>query len=591
VSGIVTTGRRKERGRPADRHSVPAAARQDRPEWQMSVLALQRSAGNAAVSEMLSTRLQAGLRGRSGGIPSVQRCGGAKPCDCEGGRVEIYAQRATPTEFAVRGKPPGAELETELIFFDMNSATVDGDELDKIPALAIPESQPLTLRGSASEEGAAGINVAIVEKRIKAVIKALRDEGWVGDPTPEPKPKAGSGDIDYRRERAVEVRKTGTATKQLECDLTPDGAPNDCGPDPNPFTRAVDRADKMIDEAIKGLSESPLKPATTKLLEQLFGGEATGPAVKTGLTAIKGQLVHMRKFTPPYGHRCVNNCDSGCRGGATAYNSETGSAALMTLCPSFIAEADLDERASVLIHEGSHGTPGLETEDKAYSWQRLFAPSTLTGKTRLGTAAALKNADSYATFVHALLDPTVSIGPPEADTLTGWTSPTEREAASMAVAWAQQWVVQSAAELASLYDTVKETMTTPAAGPDPWTNSYYKETMGLVASRFGLTRPPLKPTMSDRVAVAGIFDRLNDMETMIDAKLSLERVSGGPSHTNLAEARVEFADTFFTLTPLQQANRLLKRLIKAAESVPKARQKTYFDLVHDIVNHGNFGSP
>jgi hypothetical protein len=507
-----------------------------------------------------------------------------------GGGEEIHAQRATPAEFAVLGKPPDAELETKLIFFDMNSAAVDEDELEKIPGLAIPESRPLTLRGSASEEGAAGINAAIVDQRIKAVVKALRDEGWVGVPTREPKAKAGSGDIDYRRERAVEVRKTGTATKQLECDLTPDGAPNDCGPDPNPFTTAVERADKMLDAAIKALSEAPLKPATTTLLDRLFGGEAAAPAVSTGLTAIKGQLVHMKKYNPPYGHRCVNNCDSGCRGGATAYNTDPGSAALMTLCPSFVAEADLDERASVLIHEGSHGTPGLETEDKAYSWQRLFAPSTLTGKARLPTATALKNADSFATFVHLVVDPgAVSIGPPEADTMSGWASPTEREAAIMAVAWAQQWVVQSAAELASLYDTVKETMTKPASGPDPWTNPYYKETMGLVSSRFALTHPPHKPTMSDRAAVAGIFDRLNEMETIIDAKLTLERVSG--PHTSLTEGHVGFGDTFFALTPLQQADRVLKRLIRAADSVPKSRRKTYFDLVHDIVHHGNFGTP
>lgn len=520
------------------------------------LLGLQRTVGNAAVGRLLT------------------------------------AQRATASEFAIRGKFPDSAAHPEVIFFDMNSAALDSDERAKIPPLAVPASLPLTLRGAASEEGAGAVNSAVVDRRIAAVTAALRAEGWTGPATPEPRPTAGAGNIDYRRARSVEVKPGGLPGSEPDCDIVPRGQPNDCGTAPNAFTEALDRAVTMVGDTVTALGTPP-----TALLEQIFGGSSatTVTAVKDGLNLIKGQLANLRPFAPDHGHRCVNDCDSSCGGGATAYNEHSGTSARMTLCESFMSEPDLDERAAILIHEGSHGTVGLETADNAYQWQRLFAVSSLTGRARLSTARALKNADSFATFVRLVKSPgSVSIGPKaaDADTHLGGLSGAAAESVDMAVAFVQQWLVQSSAEVASLHDTMHETITTPKAGPDPWTDDYYEETMRLAARRFGLTAPPAAPKNRDLAAAAGIDDRLSKLEASIDQTLELEKVST-PGTTWGADggSHVRIGTGFFALTPRGQADLLLRRLVESASWIPAFRRSAYIGLVHDIVAHGDFGAP
>ncbi len=605
-----------------DRIASSGTARTPPPQLQR-LLDLQASAGNQAVTRLLhqhtqtpgqadnstaaghDTRAARAEQQATGRLP-VQRCGPV-PCNCgdeersahdrqqpTGNVQRDTAQRATPTEFAIRDKFPGAAGEPGLLFFDMNSAALDTAERTKIPALAAPPGQALVLRGSASEEGASGVNTALTGQRIAAVSQELRDAGHTSTRTPEVLPQAGAGNIDYRRARHVEVRVSGTPSTQPDCSTGVDA--NDGGPAPNPFTAALNRAEGMLDTAIGAVGSAaavaPLRGlgVTTPAdgpLTTLFGSVSTAGAVLGNLGLIRAHLANMLPFTAPPastpdqampGHRCVNTCDALCASGAIAYNEGNGAGASMTLCPGFMSDPDLDERAAVLVHEGSHGTTGLTTSDQSYHWQRLI--------TQLPPALALANADSYTALVRLLDAPgSITLGPAAPDTHGGGMSATEQQQADNAVAWLEQWLMGTQSEVSSLYGVIDESR--PAG---TWTNGYYEDTMTLLAPRFGLTAPPAVPPHTDQVAVAGIADRYQQL---------LAAVSGGPLHleksaapaTTWSGSSVQLGTDFFAATSADRVDLLLRTLIAIESTIPTTRRGTYAGYVHDVVTHGNLGSP
>jgi hypothetical protein len=535
--------------------------------------ALRAGAGNRVVSRMLA----------------VQRCGPV-PCDCSAEERAEYdqahggqggdgtaVQRATSADWAIRGKFHGAAGVPGTLFFDMNETTPDAAEQGKLPALATPPGDALTLKGTSSEEGP-GLNAGVVNARIAAVSAGLAAAGHTGVRTPEPKPLAGAGNIDYRRARSVEVRKTGAVSPTPDCSAGPQ--PNDGGPAPSPFTTALARAHDIIAAARAKLAAPDA--TTTALVAQLFGS-APGVAatVNANLGAIDGQLTNMTPFGGTSGHQCVNTCDAACGGGATAYNSGDGASAMMTLCPVYMADPDLDSRASVLIHEGSHGTTGLTTNDQAYRWQRLI--------THLPPALALANADSYTALAQLLANPgSITLGPTTPDT-HGVMSPVEQGQVDDAVAWVQQWLIGTNSEISSLYGVVNESR--PAGA---WSNTYYQATMGLIAPLFGLHAPPPVPPQANQVAIAGINDRYDHLATAVSAQLNLVKDPGaattwapGPGAT------VWFGTGFFAAagTARSRAELLLTAIINAASDIPAARRAAYRTAVLHIVVHGAFGSP
>jgi len=126
-----------------------------------------------------------------------------------------------------------------------------------------------------------------------------------------------------------------------------------------------------------------------------------------------------------------------------AYNNEVGSKSVMTLCPTYLATADDGDRAGTLIHEGSHGTAGLETDDVAYEFERLI--------NFLMPKDALNNADSYTVFVRNLDTPgSEQIGPKENDEFAGMANPAEEQAVERIVAFVERWLDSASSEVASL---------------------------------------------------------------------------------------------------------------------------------------------
>ena len=517
------------------------------------MFALQRAAGNQAVS---------GLVGRAS--LSVQRCGPV-PCDCPPEEQAAAAQapatpsvqRATSTDWAIKGKFPGAAGVKNTLFFDMDERIPDADELAKLPALASPPAQALIIKGTASEEGAPGLNATVVNARIKTVSARLAAAGHTGARTTEAKPLAGAGNIDYRRARSVEVRTTGATSAAPDCSLGPQ--PNDGGPAPNPFTTALARAHAMIATA-RGKLKAP-DPDTDLLLTKLFGSSTVAAVVDSNLGQIDGQLSNMAPFAPNHGHQVVNNCDANCGGGATAYNQGDGPGAMMTLCPIYMSDPDLEQRAAVLVHEGSHGTVGLNTGDQAYQWQRLI--------TQLPQHLALSNADSYTAFVRLVVSPgSISLGP-AADVHAGGMTPAEQSAADRSVAWLEQWLIGTQGEIASCYGVAHESI-----AAKKWTNGFYEATMGLVAPTFKLTAPPAVPKDKDKVALAGIADRYQRMaDALQSGPLTLEKVPGpATTWSSGPGTKVKLGKAFFALGAREQVETLLRKIVAATTNISAARR-------------------
>ncbi|MDT5012103.1 MAG: Lysine-specific metallo-endopeptidase [Mycobacterium sp.] len=520
-----------------------------------------------------------GLSDRADVMLSLQRAAGNRAVSRLVGQVPASVQRAaTPSEFAIKGKFPGAGEVANSIFFDINEQTPDAAELTKIAPLAGAASTPLVLKGTASEEGATGLNASIVNARIANVSNALAAAGHTAARTPEAVPLAGVGNIDYRRARSVEIRTAGLSSATPDCSLGPQ--PTDGGPAPNPFTTALARAHAMIADARTKL-KSGADPDVINLLFALFHTTTVSAVVDTNLARIDGQLNNMAVFTPTHGHQVVNNCDASCGGGAEAYNEREGTAAMMTLCPIFMSNPDLDGRAAALIHEGSHGTDGLATEDNAYQFQRLI--------TNLPQDRALNNADSYAAFVRGVANPgSVTLGPAVADVHEGGMTAPEQTAVDGAVAWLEQWLMGTVSETSSCYGIVHASI---AAGK--WTDPYYQDTMGLIAPLFGLTPPPAVPTEKDKVAVAGINDRMQHLsDTLQSGPLTLEKVAGAGTTWSAGPGNsVKIGTAFFALGARQQVETLLGKIIAALPAIPASRRANYAKLVLDIVTHGDAGSP
>ncbi len=522
---------------------------------------LEEDADIAAIGAVAST-----WNGTKGALKDISR--NAVPRLKTGFRLQACRRKPASTDFQIRGKYPDAVGEPMKIYFTQGDSTLDAAESAKIPAIATPPGRSLTLNGYASEEEVIA-SPALIDARITAVDTALSAAGHTGTRTRAPKPADSSGQINYRSVRVVEVVPVGGVSSIPSC---AGGSVIPCGPAPNPFTTAATTAETLLANAITALSAPPLAPTTASLLTSFFGGVAAAPTVKTNLIDLKNHI-HL-EMMPAAGHECANLCDSDCAG-SDAYNRGTGAAAKMTLCPSFMSEPDVKNRAGILVHEGAHGTAGLATKDKAYAHERLI--------TFLSTADALKNSDSYVLFVRLLDAPgSITVGPAVPDVLTGMSS-AEETAVHRTVAWLEKWLIW-----ASLYGTIPASI---AAGS--WTNTYYRATMGLVAPRFGLTMPPAVPVMSDQIAVAAIHDRYHQMrETMHSSPITVNKISSGTETWAPGPgSTVTVTSAFFGLSPRAQLDRLLEKIVLATPDISSGLVPKYIELVDEIRKHKGGGSP
>jgi Lysine-specific metallo-endopeptidase len=556
-----------------------------------SLLRLQRSAGNAAVTAAirpgaLSTLSSKTVLTEGGPTARIQRCGRALQCPC-GGRcgcnsekpeaAERQQQRASvqrvASDFEIKGRSRRSASTPNSIFFDLNDSSIDPAEDTKLTAFSGTALSTVTLKGFASEEETG--RAALVDARIAAVAARLGTlSPGTGAPTKTPDLTSAVGQLDYRNVRRVEILVAGAASSVPNCAA---GADIACGPSPNAFDKGFDAAtNTLLPAAISALS-SPIS-ATTKTALALFGGVAKAPQVKAGLQKV---LAHFPNMTPAIplndataaGHRCINDCE----GDVLAYNQHAGTAARMTVGPKYLQLTDPIKQGLILIHEGSHGAPGLTTDDKAYEWQRLLR--------FLPPSAALQNADSFTRFVELVHDPTAA-GAAVTDDASGLPA-AKRAQALEALAWLEQWLVQGRLEVRSLYAAVNRATSAGAwAAGDGWQQGV----MTKVAHRFGLTAPPAVPSADDKASVAGIFDRLAQLRFAVTGSGRTLVPGPSPSEWEFGPgAQITLSPGFLGLSKRGKVERLLVMVVEAAAFIESARETAYVDLIKDM--SPGFGGP
>jgi len=404
-------------------------------------------------------------------------------------------------------------------------------------------------------------------------------------------PTSGIGQIDYRELRKVEVLPAPAALPP-PVSAVPSCTAGPSAPCGSAFTTAQPIALNMLNPAINALHAAPLAANTVSLLTALFGGTGVAGTVAGKLTSLKSHLTAM-----PSQLRCHNQCDGDCTN--PAYNCgvgigvpaadpchTAGSKAMMTLCPNFLSEPDVNKRAQTLIHEGAHGTTGLQTKDLSYGVER--------GIILLSQADALRNSDSYVLLVRNLHTPgSVPIGPTPADVVTGsGTCPTADPTICRALANLEKWAVTARQDISGVYGAV-----VAALPPGSWTASYNQALMHDIAALFGLTDPGaappfVQPVPDDKLKLAGIYDRYNTMMYQIYSnRVTINKVAVG------ADGWIFGRPATITLTPafsaiasaVDQVRRLYELLAAATPGVSAALHPSYVEAADRIRRKRSYG--
>jgi hypothetical protein len=479
-------------------------------------------------------------------------------------------------DFDIRGVNPDAASRPGTIFFDIGSSTIPPSEMPKIAPLAAPAGSSLSLIGRSSEEGAGASNLAIINARIDAVKTALQSAGHTGPITPSPDPGGGQGNIDYRGVRTVDIVPAGGASPTPPCQVTaanPHPEVTACG---TSFATAQPVALTKATNALVAVSAPT--PATTATANTFFPGVAIG-TIAGRLASLPIQLGIM---SAPTRLLCHNQCDGDCS--RPGYNSGQGAAAVMTVCPYFINTASLDERVELLLHEGMHATPGAPVVDTAYGTQRLI--------TGLSGAQAETNTDSFVSLILALQAGAGPAAGPPTDPTPGMAGP-DADAAKKALAFLEKWVEISEWDTSQLYDAIKRNIGR-AGGWDP-ADVYHAETQHRIGWLLTLTDPGAGPTFAtpptkdDQVKVAGIHDRYQRLNGVVDRQAvtitrgAPEGWAPGPGNS------VKLDSPFFALAIGDQVVYLLKLMTAAAPDIPAALRTGYAEAANQIRWHKGIG--
>jgi hypothetical protein len=501
----------------------------------------------------------------------------------------------TPADFTVSGKlnAPG---DTMNIYFDRNSDAVDAGEQTKIPNIvsSVTPAVPVVLNGFRSEDEPSALATSRATK-VSTALSANKPPHTAAK-TVTPQPSSGIGRIDYRQLRRVEVLAAPTAAPPPVSSVPSctGGVSTACGA--TAFPTAQTRALAMVNAAITGLN-APLSANATSLLTTLFGSTAPAATIKTKLTGLRDHITAMSSQM-----RCHNACDGGC--GQDGYNcgigigvpaadpcGTAGSKAMMTLCPGFLSEPDVNKRAQLLIHEGSHGTTALQTVDLAYGVER--------GVISLSAADALRNTDSFVLLVRNLHTAnSVPIGPTPGDVVTGVGScPLADPVTCKSVAFLEKWAVTARQDIGFLYDDVKTKVGPP---PVAWpAASWGRDVMHDIAILFGLTDPGAaapftSPVNDDKLKLAGIYDRYNTMMYQVyTIPVTITKLpAGGAAFESWAvgnPATLTITPAFAALSDVNKVRRLFELLAMATPTVTAALRPSYVEAADRIRRRRSYG--
>ncbi len=262
----------------------------------------------------------------------------------------------------------------------------------------------------------------------------------------------------------------------------------------------------------------------------------------------------------------------------------------MSLCDvatapkTFMREPDLEKRSYILLHEGVHGAtlavPAGGTlkgpEDVAYPYLRV--------QPLLSTADAIKNPDSYGVLIYKLNNQPQPMGPAAPDVAVGG-GPIPADV-NAAVAWLEVWLKWSEIDVSNVYDWIKEGIARGTSVPG--------DLMMVVATGFGLTKPPALPVNTDEFAVAAILDRIETMSRAIRSPISIESKAGVSTSWGAGPVKSVVVGDDFNAVPVgahrteAQADLLLRSIIAATAGISSAVAGAYVAIVHKVrsLRHG-----
>ena len=520
------------------------------------------------------------------------------------------ALRIFPKEDSAQPLSPDYQIEDAksdanqglFIFFKRGLALLDSaDEVAKIEAIAAAHPEQLKLRGSTSEEEPDNLALARA-----ATVEAILQRARAAQPnapatavvdTQEQAKNAkgksiGVGQLDYRQVRSVEVVLPGTTPSAPDCS----------GKDTTEKCKGGAHDAKYTQREAAFVAANPiargwLKDAAANIKAQpdtvksVFGAGVDLTAVEKGLKDLTAEYDIAAKA-----HRCANDCDSVC-GVADAYRGgEVGATSQIVLCKN--AEGgDPKRTASTLIHESSHGTPGLGgkgnaatpnpgTADFAYSYERLFGVLSDVDPTR-----ALHNAPHWELLVLKLAgedsSKVLSSATPDDTTklvdAAGKANPVKQKAAGIGLALAQKWITFSWNYVSYAYGTTAGVASSGAK----YTASDYRFVADAAATAgFGVhatqTGPGAftKPDPTDQMMLAAINDRYTAMMSdIVDTITFMPAKSGDPSAYDPSTRTMRLGDAYFALaTDQARGEAILQLYLGSRPNISAALQPAYQKL-------------
>ncbi len=431
--------------------------------------------------------------------------------------------------------------DADRVFFDLDSAAIAASQetplTDLIARLRARAPAEIFLTGMASEEGRAGHNRVLANQRMAAVEQRLRAAGFTRITRRPIELAASQGQIEYRRQRFVQVDTTQAAAG-AECSVAnlPATRTRDQTSCESAFASAWPRAVTTCQGALDAMRTGSHAAERTNLGVDAGTAAQGDRQIVDMIQRVQAVVGRMGPATTDLnagqGHVCHDRCDTSCS--TIASGGPNG----ISLCRPFYDSIAVDVRPWALIHEAAHGTG--EFTDIQYQHQRGFEG--LTADQRQF------NADSITRVIVELGDPTTGghrrtwEGRLRAP---GLVQPSGVSLTS-ALGAVQMALVLSAFDQTFYYEYIREAQ---AAGAWPCVEDTAnagnrRGAARAIAGRFEMrgaptgaldhacarpVRPP--PGSGDHVRLAAIVERLERMRGVVTSDLEVSELAGlgGPS--------------------------------------------------------------
>jgi peptidoglycan hydrolase-like protein with peptidoglycan-binding domain len=482
------------------------------------------------------------------------------------------------------------------IFFTRGSSVLDAsDDATTIhDFINKNKGAEVTPQGFVSEDEFLEFGTRLADDRAKSVLKALQDEqakmklpkaDELKFKPPANKGEEGIGIIDYPATRRVHLDITGKiAATGKSCNIIPKDwnadhtGPCDKGDNPGLEASTVAPAIKKAQELLKNTQDGlEKKDKTAKdTVATWFGSEGQLGIVTS---KIKTWRKHLDTNLPAK-HQCGDECHSDCDG-TGAYNSDTGSAAMMTLCPLILdASVKLDERALFIAHEAGHGSIG--TTDLAYDFSRLISVL------QTDASLALKNTDSYIFMIKCFNG--LMGGPCKRPDILGNFSSLSASSDKKAedktkesIAWLERWTDWVWQDVNVLYGQVSS-----SRQKGVWPKDDYSIVLKNLNKYFGISRRPAQKspaTLGEEVFVGAMNAKLLGLHRTVarDAKFILDTTGKLSPQWDLFKAPQEITvlEDFFKLGPRARVKFLLKLLVAATPHIASGLEDSYVNFIDE----------